>query len=151
MPSRRALLAALPAIAVIRPAGATPETMQAAIREFLDGPPGGGGDRPITKGRVAMDIPPLVENGNTVPLSVVVESPMTPSDHVRRIAVFTSRNPLPGVIVAELGPRAGAARFATRIRLATTQHITALAEMSDGSVWSDTAEIVVTLAACVES
>lgn len=145
MPSRRAVLAALPAIAVIRPAGATPETMQAAIREFL------GGDRPITKGRVAMDIPPLVENGNTVPLSVVVESPMTATDHVRRIAVFNSRNPLPGVIVTELGPRAGAARLATRIRLATTQQITALAEMSDGSVWSDTAEIVVTLAACVES
>ncbi len=145
MPSRRAVLAALPAIAVIRPAGATPETMQAAIREFL------GRDRPIQKGRVTMDIPPLVENGNTVPLSVVVESPMTPADHVRRIAVFTSRNPLPSVIVAELGPRAGAARFATRIRLATTQHIMALAEMNDGSVWSDTAEIVVTLAACVES
>ncbi len=144
MPSRRALLAALPAVTLVRPAGATPDAMQAAIREFL------GGDRPITKGRVTMDLPPLVENGNTVPLSVVVDSPMTDADHVRSIAVFNSRNPLPGVIVAHLGPRAGAARMATRIRLATSQQITALAVMGDGSVWSDTAEVVVTLAACVE-
>ena len=143
MTPRRALLAALPALSIIRPAGATPETMQAAIRDVF-------GSRPIAKGRVIMDIPPLVENGNTVPLSVVVESPMTAADHVRRIAVFNSRNPLPGVIVAELGPRAGAARLATRIRLATTQQIIALAEMNDGSLWSDTAEVVVTLAACVE-
>jgi sulfur-oxidizing protein SoxY len=143
MPSRRALIAALPLLSVIRPAGATPEAMQAAIREVF-------GDRPIARGRIALDIPPLVENGNTVPLSIVVDSPMTAAEHVRRIGVFNSRNPLPGVILAELGPRAGAARMATRLRLATSQQIMAVAEMADGSLWSETAEIVVTLAACVE-
>ena len=148
MPSRRAMLAGtsgLLGLSLLRPAGAAPEAMQAAIRAFL------GGLGPPRPGRVAIDIPPLVENGNTVPVSVSVDSPMTAADHVRSIALFNSRNPLPGVIVAELGPRAGAARMATRIRLATSQQILALAVMGDGSVWSDSAEVVVTLAACVES
>lgn len=147
MPSRRAMLAGtsgLLGLSLLRPAVAAPESMQSAIREFLGelGPP-----RP---GRVAIDIPPLVENGNTVPVTVSIDSPMTATDHVRSIALFNSRNPLPGVIVAHLGPRAGAARLATRIRLATSQQILALAVMGDGSVWSDSAEVVVTLAACVE-
>jgi sulfur-oxidizing protein SoxY len=148
MASRRAILATTPglmALTLVRPAAtAAPEAMQAAIREFLGeaGPP-----RP---GRVTLDVPPLVENGNAVPLSVTVDSPMTESDRVRSIAVFNSRNPLPGVVVAHLGPRAGAARLATRIRLATSQQVLALAVMSDGSIWSDSAEVIVTLAACVE-
>lgn len=148
MASRRAILATLPgllAVGLVRPAPAAPEAMQAAIREFL-GPAG-----PPRQGRVRIEVPPLVENGNAVPLSITVDSAMTAADNVRSIAVFNSRNPLPGVIVAQLGPRAGAARLATRIRLATTQQLVALAVMGDGSVWSDSAEVVVTLAACVES
>jgi len=138
-----ALPAALAAVASVRPAGASPETMAAAIHAFAGG-------APIGKGRVRLEIPPLVENGNAVPLTVAVESPMTPESHVRRIAVFNERNPQPNVVTASIGPRAGRAALSTRIRLATSQRLVAVAEMSDGGFWSDSAEVVVTLAACVE-
>lgn len=127
----------------VRPAAATPEARDDAVRRFA----GGVAIRP---GRVHLDLPPLVENGNAAPLTVRVDSPMTPADHVRRIAVFNERNPQPHVITVELGPRSGRAALATRIRLATSQRITAVAEMSDGSFWSDGADVIVTLAACVE-
>jgi sulfur-oxidizing protein SoxY len=145
-PTRRGLIAApaLLAIAVSRPALGETQTMQQAIREFL------GEAGPVRAGRVRLELPPLVESGNAVPLDVAVDSPMTEAEHVRSIAVFNERNPLPQVIVAHLSPRSGAARLSARIRLATSQRITALAVMNDGSVWSDTAEVIVTLAACVE-
>ena len=108
------------------------------------------GEAGLREGRVSLDIPPLVENGNAVPLSVLVDSPMTPTDFVRSIAVFNERNPQPHVVTAQLGPRSGQARLATRIRLATSQRLVAVAEMSDGSFWSGSADVVVTLAACVE-
>ena len=95
-------------------------------------------------------MPPLSENGNTVPLTVSVESPMTAADHVKAIHVFTELNPQPDVVSFRLGPRAGRARVATRIRLATTQTVVAVSELSDGSFWSDTVAVVVTLAACLE-
>jgi sulfur-oxidizing protein SoxY len=117
--------------------------LAAAVRAFA-------GEGPIAKGRVRLEIPPLVENGNAVPLTVSVDSPMTPDDHVRRIAVFNERNPQPNVITARIGPHAGRAGLSTRVRLATSQRLVAVAEMSDGSFWSDNAEVVVTLAACVE-
>ena len=149
-PDRRRVLAgaAGTVLAVaLRPAGAAPlprtETTESAIRRFA-------GTSAIRPGRVTLDLPPLVENGNTVPLSVSVESPMIPADHVRRIGVFNERNPQPNVLTADLGPRAGRATITTRIRLATSQRITAVAEMSDGTFWSDTADVIVTLAACVE-
>ena len=104
----------------------------------------------IREGRVKLDVPPLVENGHLVPLGVTVESPMTDADHVREIHVFTEKNPLPEMISFYLGPRAGRAAVATRVRLADTEHVVALARMSDGSWWSDTAFVIVTLAACLE-
>jgi sulfur-oxidizing protein SoxY len=104
----------------------------------------------VAAGRVSVDVPPLVENGNTVPLTVSVDSPMTAADHVRTIHVFTEKNPQPEVVAFHLGPRAGRARVATRIRLADTQTVVALAELSDGSFWSARADVVVTLAACLE-
>jgi sulfur-oxidizing protein SoxY len=128
---------------LVRPARATPEEMQAAIAKVI-------GDAKVTEGRVKLDIPPLVENGNTVPCSVTVESPMTEADHVKAIHVFNERNPQPNVISVHLGPRAGRAAFATRIRLADTQTVTAIAQMSDGSFWSAAVEVVITLGACLE-
>ena len=104
----------------------------------------------IHEGRVKLDVPPLVENGHLVPLGVTVESPMTDADHVREVHVFTEKNPLPEMISFYLGPRAGRAAVATRVRLADTEHVVALARMSDGSWWSDTAFVIVTLAACLE-
>ena len=108
------------------------------------------GEAAIRPGGIQLDLPPLVENGNAAPLVISVESLMTDEDHVRRIAVFNERNPQPHVITAVLGPHSGRAAVSTRIRLATSQRITAVAEMSDGSFWSTGADVIVTLAACVE-
>ncbi len=122
---------------------ATPEEMQAAIRQTF-------GSTPISDGRVTLSLPPLAENGNSVRLTVTVESPMTESDYVKSIHVLSEANPFPRLATFYLGPRTGKAEVSTRIRLAQSQIVTALAEMSDGSVWSGTAETVVTLAACID-
>ena len=118
-----------------------------ALDEMVRRITGGAALRP---GRVTLDVPPLVENGNAVPLAVAVDSPMSEADHVRAIHVVNEKNPQPQVISAVLGPRAGRARLATRIKLADSQKVAAIAEMSDGSFWGATAEVVVTIAACVE-
>jgi sulfur-oxidizing protein SoxY len=123
---------------------ATPETMQAAIKKVI-------GNAPLRKGKVNLDVPPIVENGNTVSLEVVVESPMTLDNHVKAIHVFNEKNPQPNVISTRFGPRAGRASIATRIRLADSQKLIAIAETSDGSFWSDEVEVVVTIAACLET
>jgi sulfur-oxidizing protein SoxY len=133
------LLAALPG----GRAAATPETMRAAIKAVA-------GNASVNKGRVKIELPPLVENGNAVPLGITVESPMTDANHVKAIHVFTEKNPQPNVVSFQLGPRAGTANIATRMRLADTQIVLAIAEMSDGTFWSDEVEVVVTLAACLE-
>jgi sulfur-oxidizing protein SoxY len=133
----------LGAVIAVTPAHATPQEMQDAIRKVV-------GSAAVTRGRVKLELPPLSENGNTVPLTVSVESPMTPADHVRAIHVFTELNPQPEVVSFRLGPRAGRAHVSTRIRLANTQTVTAISELSDGSFWSATASVVVTLAACLE-
>ena len=140
---RRLFLAAPALLLLPRGVHATPEEMAEAVRGFTGG-------APVTRGRVALDVSPLVENGNTVPLGVIVDSPMTEEDHVRAIAVFNERNPQPHIITAQLGPRAGRAMLATHIRLATSQTLLAVASLSDGSFWSDQAQVVVTLAACIE-
>ena len=125
------------------PASATPASMRAAIRKVV-------GEAPVTKGRLKIDLPPLIENGNAVSLTVAIESPMTVEDHVKAIHVFTEKNPQPNVISVQLGPRAGRATFSSRIRLADSQKVIAIAQMSDGSFWSDEIEVIVTLAACLE-
>ena len=149
--SRRAILQATAGLAgsgglallSVRPAQSTQEMMQDAIRAAI-------GEATVQKGKVKLDLPPLVENGNSVPCTVTVESPMTAANYVKAIHVFNEKNPQPNVISVKLGPRAGQAKFSTRIRLADTQNITAIAEMSDGTCWSDDIAVIVTLAACVE-
>ena len=133
----------LGSIVAVRPARATPAEMEEAIRKVV-------GAATISPGRVTLDLPPLIENGNAVPLTVDVASPMTGADHVRAIHVFTHKNPQPNVVSFHLGPRAGRARVATRVRLADSQTVVAICELSDGSFWSASADIVVTLAACLE-
>jgi sulfur-oxidizing protein SoxY len=108
------------------------------------------GNAQVRQGKVKLDLPPLIDNGNAVPLSVEVESPMTAADHVKAIHIFTERNPQPYVVTVHLGPRAGRARIATRARIADTGVVTAIAQMSDGSFWSDSVKVVVTLSACLE-
>ncbi len=104
----------------------------------------------VLSGRVKLVMPELAENGNSVALTVTVDSPMTTAEHVRVIHVLSEKNPVTHIARFHLGPRAGRARISTNIRLATTQIVTGLAEMSDGSFWSGTAEVVVTLAACLD-
>jgi len=125
------------------PASATPESMRGAIRKVL-------GEASAKKGKVKIDLPPLIENGNAVALTVSAESPMTAADHVKAIHVFTEKNPQPNVVSIHLGPRAGRASVSTRIRLADSQKVVAIVQMSDGSFWSDELEVIVTLAACLE-
>jgi sulfur-oxidizing protein SoxY len=147
--SRRELLTGAAAFAggllliSVRPSSATPASMQTAIRHVL-------GDVEIGKGKVTLDIPSLVENGNAVPMTVAVESPLMATNYVKAIHVFNEKNPQPNVISIHLGPRAGKASVSTRIRLADSQRVVAIAQMSDGSVWSDEVNVIVTLAACVE-
>jgi len=109
------------------------------------------GEGELRQGKVKLDLPPLVENGNVVSLTVSVDSPMTDTDYVKAIHIFNERNPQPNVIGAYLGPRAGRASLSTRIRLADTQNVIAIAELSDGSFWSESVNVIVTLAACVEN
>jgi sulfur-oxidizing protein SoxY len=104
----------------------------------------------VRTGKVKLDVPPLVENGNTVPMTVSVSSPMTADDHVKSIHVFNEKNPQPNVGNFHLGPHAGRAQISTRIRLADSQRIVAIARLSDDSFWSATVDVVVTLAACTE-
>lgn len=128
---------ALPRRAIARP------SLEEAVRAFT------GGAEPQS-GRVHLDIPPLLENGNAVGVTVRVDSPMTAEDHVRRIALFNEKNPQADIAIFHLGPRSGVARVSTRIRLATSQAVVAVAELTDGSFWSSRASVIVTLAACIE-
>lgn len=129
--------------AVPRRARATPAAMEDAVRKVV-------GAAQVRKGRVKLDVPPLIDNGNSIPLSVVVESPMTAASHVKAIHVFAERNPLPNILSVQLTPRSGRARVATRVRLADTGTVLAIAQMNDGSFWSDSVHVVVTLSACLE-
>lgn len=143
---RRTVLAAaasgMGALLAPAPASAR-EQLEAVMRGF-------SGGAAIQAGRVRLEVPPLVENGNAVGVTVRVDSPMTAGDHVRRIALFNAKNPQPDVAVFHLGPRSGRAQVSTRIRLATSQTVAAVAELSDGTFWSAEADVIVTLAACIE-
>jgi len=130
-------------IVTLRPAVATPASLASAIRNVT-------GDAAVKTGKIKLDVPPLVENGNTVPMTVSVTSPMTAGDYVKSIHVFNEKNPQPNIGNFYLGPQSGRAQVSTRIRLADSQKIVAIAQLSDGSFWSTTVDVVVTLAACTE-
>jgi sulfur-oxidizing protein SoxY len=130
-------------IVTVRPLQATPAMLNTAIRNVV-------GEAQIRTGKVKLDIPPLVENGNTVPMTVSVASPMTANDYVKSIHVFNEKNPQPNIGNFYLNPASGRAQVSTRIRLADTQKVVAIARLSDDTFWQVTAEIVVTLAACTE-
>jgi sulfur-oxidizing protein SoxY len=135
--------AAVAPIVTLRPLEATPAMLSAAIRNVV-------GEAPVRTGKVKIDIPPLVENGNTVPMTVSVASPMTADDYVKSIHVFNEKNPQPNVGNFYLGPWVGRAQVSTRIRLADSQKVVAIARLSDDSFWSVSTDVIVTLAACTE-
>jgi sulfur-oxidizing protein SoxY len=146
-PSRRAVLLAAAGFSLVpsfaRSAAATPAAMDEAIRTLV-------GEATVTPGKVKLELPPIVENGNTVSLTVSVDSPMTEAEHIASIHLFNEKNPQPYIAAFHLGPRAGKAAVSTRIRLADSQRVVAIARLSDGSFWSDSADVIVTLAACAE-
>jgi sulfur-oxidizing protein SoxY len=143
--TRRAVLAGTLAItlAPLSRAHATPDAMAAAIKEVTGG-------AAVREAKVKLDIPPLVENGNAVPLTVSVDSPMTEADHVKAIHVFNEKNPQPHVFDVKLRPLNGKAEIATRIKLNDSQRVVAIAELSNGEFVSGSTDVIVTLAACVE-
>jgi sulfur-oxidizing protein SoxY len=151
IPTRRSLITGGASLAAsagflklsLVPAQAKPASMAVAIEKILQG----AKPKP---GRITIDLPPLVENGGTVPMGISVESPMTAADHVKAIHVFNEKNPQPQVISANFSPRSGRAELKTRVRLADTQNIVALAQMSDGSWFTADAHVIVTIAACLE-
>jgi len=144
IPRRRFLLVAgtglLVPLAPIYPARATPVEVATLIAELVDG-------GALSDGRVKLDLPVMVENGNSVGMTVSVDAPV---GQVRSIDVFAEGNPLPHVLRVQFGPAAGAPRFATRIRLATSQTVIAVAKLADGSCWRDSVDLLVTLAACID-
>lgn len=143
--TRRSVVAGTGAVVLLSivPARGSTDEMREAMRAAL-------GDTPLRTGRITLDIPALVENGNSVPLTIVVDSPMTATDRVTDVYVFSPENPLPHVSRFTLGPRCGKAEIRTTIRLATTQHIHVVAVMGDGAAWLATAEVEVTTAACFD-
>jgi sulfur-oxidizing protein SoxY len=125
------------------PGQATPQAMQALIDRFTRG------RTPQPRG-ITLTVPEIVENGNSVPVSVRVESAMSGNDRVRRVALFSERNPAPDVLVAHFGPAAALAQVSVRMRMADSQVLVAVAEMADGEVRLTRVAVVVALAACLE-
>ncbi len=105
----------------------------------------------VQSGRVKLELPVLADNGNSVSLKVSVDSPMTTASYVKSIHIYAARNPRPNVANFYLGPRAGRAQVSTRVRLGGSQRVLAVAALSDGSFWSATADVVVTLSACYDA
>lgn len=122
---------------------ATPDSARQALQEIL-------GNSKANTGRVTIDLPPLVENGNSVVVQVSVSSPMTADDHVKAIHLVAEGNPLPSIMTTYFYPENGRATFTSRIRLAESQRVWAIAHMSDGSYWQGHADTLVTLSACTE-
>lgn len=134
---------ALPLLALVRPAEATPDDMRAAIAQWTGGKVPGNG-------KVTFEIAKLIDNGNAVPVTIRVDSPMTAADHVTGIALFNERNPETDIVRFTLTARSGRAEVATRIRLATSQKLVAVARLSDGNYWQQSVDVIVALAACIE-
>ena len=147
-PTRRrfmSALASLPAVLLsMRTACAQSDPFAPLVREVTGG-------APVRPGRVTVDTPRLADNGHSVPLKVSVESPMNATDYVRSITLLSERNPRPVMATFYLGPKAGRAEVVTRVRLNGTQRLLAVAQLSDGSFWSGTAEVEVTESACLDA
>ena len=140
---RRSFLAgaALVTVLPLAPARATPEAMAAAIKEVVGG-------AVIREGRVKLDLPPLVENGNVVALTVSVESPMSEQSYVSDVLIVADGNPNGGMVTFHFSPASGVAEANTRVRLAATQNITAVAKMNDGSFFTTSRQVKVTIGGC---
>jgi sulfur-oxidizing protein SoxY len=149
MATRRDIMAGGTALAAMAMLGlplaraAAEDDEAAAIREKTGG-------AAIARGRVTLGIPQVAENGLAVFTTITVESPMTADDYVKAIHLFSEKNPVAHIASFQLGPRSGRAKVSTNIRLAGSQRVTAIAEMSDGRYFSDMQNVIVTIAACID-
>ena len=145
--SRRDALLLIPGLTALVWSGtversqATPNEATTEIGRFTGG-------RTADPGKIALDLPEIAENGNTVPLSILVDSPMTADDHVSDIMVVAEANPRPGLAVFHLTPQSGRAEVATRIRMAATQNIVVVAKTSKGQFFTEQKQVKVTIGGC---
>lgn len=145
-PSRRdalalAAIAGLAAILAPRLSFATEKMVSDEIKKLY-------GDKIFESGKIKLDVPEIAENGLVVPVNVDVESPMTDADYVKSVHVFAEGNPLPGVVSYKFTPACGKASASTRMRLAETQNIICIAEMSNGKLHMAKANVKVTIGGC---
>ncbi len=138
---RLAGLAGLAAIVAAGRADASPDEVAAAIAKLY-------GEKKPASGKIKLDVPEIAENGLVVPINVEVESPMTDADYVKAVHVFAEGNPLPNVVSYKFTPACGKAFAATRMRLAQTQDIVCVAEMSNGSLYMTKSQVKVTIGGC---
>ena len=145
MNQRRVFITSLTALTLSpwQSTSATPSDAMQAMKAIV-------GNRPVNSGRIYFELPPLVENGHLVAIKFSVQSPMTQNDYVKAIHIIAEANPLPNVVSCYFTPLSGKAEASTRIRLADSQKVWALAQMSDGSFWRTSVDTVVTLSACTE-
>ena len=143
MNQRRQLIVTLTALSLCPWVSAMPSEAMQAMQAIV-------GTSPVNTGRVYFELPPLVESGNLVAIKFSVESPMTPTNYVRAIHIISEANPSPNVVSCYFTPLSGKAEASTRIRLAESQRVWALAQMSDGSFWRTSVDTVITLSACTE-
>jgi sulfur-oxidizing protein SoxY len=146
---RRRLLAHLLALcawpfATARAADAPSESVEAMVLKVTGG-------AKVETGRVKLELPLFADNGNSVSLKIGIDSPMTPESHVKSIHLYAPRNPRPNIANFYLGPRAGRAQVSTRVRLGGSQRVLAVVALSDGTFWSASADVVVTLSACYDA
>jgi sulfur-oxidizing protein SoxY len=144
--SRRDVLAgaSVAAAAIIiapRMALAKPDDVAAEMKKLF-------ADKPMQEGKIKIDAPQIAENGLVVPINIEVDSPMTDADFVKSVHVFADGNPLPGVVSYKFTPACGKAAASTRMRLAQTQNVICVAEMSNGTLHMAKAEIKVTIGGC---
>lgn len=144
--TRRHMLGAASAAAVMaalmpRMAVADEASVAEAIKKLAAG-------KTMAEGRIKLEVPPIAENGLVVPISVEVDSPMTDADYVKAVHIFADGNPLPNIVSYKFSPAAGKAAGATRMRLAQTQNIVCVAEMSNGALFTAKANVKVTIGGC---
>ena len=120
---------------------AAPSKAEMALSKIIGG-------KPTKSGRVHLKLPPIAENGNTVPMTVSVDSPMTANDYVKAVHVVADGNPRPEIASFYFSPMSGKPEVATRIRMAKTQNIIAVAEMSDGTLYRASKNVKVTIGGC---
>ncbi len=135
------VIAALLAGSFAGPARADAALLAEAIKRAV-------GDSAMNEGRITLDLPEIAENGNTVPISVAIDSPMTDADHVKAVHVFAEKNPAADVASIYFTPSSGAAKASFRMRLGGTQNVVAVAEMSDGSLYTTKKLVKVTIGGC---